>query len=1235
MNPRLRERLFALSCVWTFALALIDPAVAAPNFSWEQGNGFRSAPLPAVAPANPGFQLLSPGQTGLTFSNRLSNSAIALNRLLESGSGVALGDVDGDGWVDIYLCNLEGANALYRNRGDWKFEDVTAPAGLTCTNHYSTGCALIDIDGDGDLDLLVNGLGKGTREWLNDGTGKFLESTNSMLQRLGGATSLALADVDGDGDLDLYVCNYRTDTFVDFPPGLSLSQRKRPDGSTIVEPAVRFHTLTNQAGNLEIVEKGEPDCFYINRGGGRFSLAPWGSGIFRDSEGRPLAEIPTDWGLSVLFRDMNGDGFPDLYVCNDFVHWPDRIWWNQSGKRFRAAEPHALRNVSLSSMAVDVADINRDGIDDLFVADMLNPVREVRARQRPDTLRETVRWPVENPEFRPEVPRNTLQLGRGDGTFAEIAQLAGLAATDWTWGAMFLDVDLDGWEDLLLSTGANHDVQDADVLPEVGRTVGWKTPSARLQAFAMLPARELPSRAFRNRRDLTFEDASHTWGFDTVGVAHGMAMADLDNDGDLDVVVNCLNRPARVYRNVVSAPRLAVRLKGTPPNTRGIGARVTVRGGPVQQHQEIIAGGRYLSSDDPMRVFAVGNAEKLTIEVVWRNGKRSVLPDCKPNRIYEVEEAVSSAEAASPPAPVNALFEDVSSVLNHQHRDAPFDDFARQPLGLRTLSSLGPGLSWFDVNGDGWDDLLVAGGKGGRTEMFLNNARGGFVASTENLSVTPNLRDETTILAWRAGDGAVGILSGDSSWEEASTPLPAFRMTRLGTNLQPSVLNLSNASPSSTGPLALADVDGDGDVDLFVGGRAVPGRYPQPPVSQLFRQDNGQFTLWKSFPEFGMVSGAVFVDIDQDGDPDLALACDWGPIRVLRNDRGEYTDITEKMGLSGFTGFWNGISVGDFDGDGRLDLAASNWGRNWRNDEASTASAGSPVRLFYGDFADNEVVMNLVGSEDPSLSLVTPWAERKRMLSAIPSIGAGFPTHRAYGRAGISHLLGDRFKTAHALEARVFDSMVFLNRGDHWDAKALPVEAQFSAAFGISVADFDGDGHDDLFLAQNFFGMDVELSRQDAGLGLILLGNGQGAFRALSPKQSGVSIYGEQRGSAVADFDGDGRMDLVVGQHAGATRLYRNRTAPAAARIRLRGKVGNPSAVGASVRLKSADRWSRRVEVHAGNGYWSQDTVICLIATPQPPTLLEVSWPGGSRQEWPWPSGAASVEVSSAGITAR
>ena len=590
-SPRHQVKLFAASSVWKTLLAAVAFTMSslylASPAQWRQGIGFRSSPLSPLATGKPGFTLLSSDQTGIDFTNHLSDAKAAENQIRLNGSGVALGDINGDGLCDIYLCGLEGSNVLYRNLGSWKFEDITASAGVACADQYSTGAVFADVDGDGDLDLLVNGIGVGTRFFLNDGKGKFTEAGDGGLTRRFGATTMALADIDGDGDLDLYVANYRTTTIrtTGFA-NLNLG------GKRMIRPEDRDHLEYTPEGR--VLEHGEPDILYRNDGGGHFTPLSWTDGTFLDEDGKPLIKPPFDWGLSVMFRDINGDGAPDLYVCNDF-HSTDKIWINDGHGRFRAAPRLALRHTSTFSMAVDFGDFNRDGFDDIFVADMWSLRHERRLMQLAAT--DSYYRQVGVFEERPQFDRNTLQLNRGDGTYAEIAYYAGLDASEWTWSAILLDVDLDGYEDLLCATGQLFDTQDLDADARIQAKGPWRRDLIP-QKLLMFPKMPQPKMAFRNRRDLTFEEAGEAWGFNQVGVAHGMALADLDNDGDPDLVVNNLNGAVGIYRNNSSAPRIAVRLRGQPPNTRGIGARIEVYGGPVEQSQEMISGGRYLSGDD-------------------------------------------------------------------------------------------------------------------------------------------------------------------------------------------------------------------------------------------------------------------------------------------------------------------------------------------------------------------------------------------------------------------------------------------------------------------------------------------------------------------------------------------------------------------------------------------------------------------------------------------------------------
>ena len=667
---------------------------------WERHEGYRSLPLPAAPAGQAGFTRLPSASTGVTFTNLLSEERSLTNHILLNGSGVAAGDIDGDGWCDLYFCSVDGPNGLYRNLGHWNFENITAQAGLACPGLNATGAVFCDLDGDGDLDLLINSVGHGTSAFRNDGHGHFQEITSEAgLSSQSGSMSMALADIDGDGDLDLYVVNYRTSTMRDgFNLRLKVIQREgKPvitmvNGRPVTEPDLVGRFTLGEAGN--VLEHGEADVLYRNDGSGHFRPIPFTGGAFLDEEGLPLSSPPYDWGLSVMFRDLNGDGAPDLYVCND-LDSVDRIWINAGNGRFRAIGKLALRKTSWFSMGVDAADLNRDGYDEIFVADMLS--RDHRKRHTQENDHRSLLLPIGTIDNRPAYARNTLFLNQGDGDYSEIAYFSGVAASDWSWSPVFLDVDLDGYEDLLITTGFERDVQDRDIAAYLEHERRTKNLSdlESLKRRRLFPRLEPPNVAFRNRGNLTFEEVGNAWGFDAREVSQGMALADLDNDGDMDVAINNLNAEATVLRNNSPAPRLAVRLRGKPPNTAGIGAKIKVtlleepqRGGtnarstlPVQT-QEMICGGRYLSGDDTMRVFAAGDATNtFAIEVTWRSGARSLVR-AKANQLYEIDEAGAtvSPPTNSIPGAGAAWFEDVSSLLSHTHEDAPFDDFERQPL---------------------------------------------------------------------------------------------------------------------------------------------------------------------------------------------------------------------------------------------------------------------------------------------------------------------------------------------------------------------------------------------------------------------------------------------------------------------------------------------------------------------------------------------------------------------------
>ncbi|MEK7675294.1 MAG: VCBS repeat-containing protein [Verrucomicrobiota bacterium] len=1265
---------------------------AAAPLAWRQEPGCRVAALLLSAQDGAGLALQPPRQTGVWFTNLLPEARHLTNQILPSGSGVAAGDFDGDSWCDLYFCGLkDSGNRLYRNLGGWQFADLTAQAGVACLGLDCTGAAFADLDADGDLDLVVNSIGGGTRLFFNDGKGRFTAAPVLLNQGLAGM-SLGLADADGDGDLDLYLANYRVATLTD-APGTRFSFKiinGKPtvsmiNGRPLTDPEwtnrFRFNVEMGPGGRGRFAreELGEPDAYFLNDGHGRFTPAPFTSGLFLDEEGRPLTAPLFDWGLAVLFRDLNGDGAPDLYVCNDFGT-PDRFWLNDGHGRFRLAPLLALRQTSLSSMAADAADLDRDGYDDLVVLDMLSREHRRRLTQRnimrPDLVAST------EITGRPQYPRNTLLWNRGDGTYAEIAHYAGIEGSEWSWNPVLFDVDLDGYEDLLVPNGFVRDNNHADALNRIeAKKAGRRlSPLEELRLRALYPPLNTPNLAFRNLGNLRFAECSQAWGFDQPVISQGACLADLDNDGDLDLAVNNLNSVAGLYRNNASAARVAVRLQGQPPNTAGIGARITVSGGPVAQSQEIVCGGRYCSSDQAQRTFAAGIARLLEVRVRWRSGRETVVSNIPPNQVIEVIEPPTPSSgpgqsvanraatpAASPavsgpietPAPGALIrFADVSDAIRHAHQDALYDDFERQPLLPRKFSNLGPGVAWWDIDGDGRDDLVIGGGRGGTIALYRNLGEGHFERRTDPAWDLPLERDA----AGFAGVAPGALLVAFANYEDGLTNRPG--VMAYGTAGPKPLLPLVEAS---FGPLAVADYDGDGGLDLFVGARVVGGRYPAPASSRLYRRKSGELELdtanTKTLPD-ALVSSAIWTDLTGDGRPELVLACDWGPLRIFRNEQGKLAPwdvpitwpanaptrdetlmhmhrsfdarnarsdgVPARAGLASLgklTGWWNGVAAGDFDNDGRLDLIAANWGANTRYERWRPPA----LRLDLGDLNQDGSVDILESHYVAELQGYAP----ERMLDAVarslPQLTERFPTHQAWAEASIDAVLGDWRGQAQRLEALWLESTLLLNRGDHFECRVLPAEAQFAPAFAVCVGDADGDGNEDAFLSQNFFGVEMDTSRYDAGRGLWLRGDGHGRMSPVRGQDCGVRVYGEQRGAALSDFDGDGRVDLVVTQNSAETKLYRNIGAKSGLRVRLEGVAGNPCGVGAVVRLRHGETAGPAREIRAGSGYWSQDSPVLVLGTAVPPAAIQVRWPGGRLTESLLPPGVKEVRVRANG----
>ncbi len=1224
-------------CLVTFWLASsIWVAQAAVDLNpqiWQQESTFRWRPLVARSNAvASGFQLIPLIESGVVFTNFLSESDGAANRTLYNGSGVATGDVDGDGLPDLFLASLKGENQLFKNLGHGRFTNVTVAAGLGIPVPQTRGAVLADLNGDTSLDLLLAVNGRGVLCYTNDGHGHFIDVTLAAgTASRYGATSLTLADVDGDGTVDLYVANYRNEDIRD---------RGRVRMSMVNGRPVLRGSETNRFvmlnGRLE--ETGQPDQLYLNDGHAHFTPVSWTGGTFLDAAGKPLTEPPLDWGLAAAFRDLNGDGAPDLYVCNDY--WtPDRLWWNDGHGHFRAANTAQLRKTSSSSMGVAFADIDRDGKTDFFVVDMLSRDPRLRKRQR---------WanaPMQaGADERPQVMRNTLFLNRGAGSFSEIAPFAQVSASDWSWSPIFLDVDLDGYEDLLIGAGHFRDVQDSDAEAQVaGRQRNWDgfpNDADRQRAFTaeledhyhLYPKLDLPVVAFRNRGDSTFEEVTTQWGLDLPAIHHGMAVTDFEGDGVRDLVVNVLNGPAKLFHGISTGLPLVVRLRGQRPNTSGIGARITLKGGVIpEQSTEMTAGGGYESGSDPEVVFAAARTgSEMTLEVVWRRGARTLISGVQGGRLYEIEEPILAAAAspwpASFPSTVESWFADLSSLLGHRSVETPFSDFDLQPLLPFRLSEAGPMVAWVDLDPTGRDDLLIGAPQGGTLTRLQN--RGSEPWTRRPIPALPVAADDLLGLAiWPSSNGTT-LLWGAARYENrAAGGVHGLTWTNGAPIAAVGLPVLTNG----VSMIAVADLSGAGEWVLFAGGGARPGAYPRGEASELFRWDGQRWRVDArsrvSVQSEGRVGGAVWSDLNGDGRPELVVATDWGPIRVFQDRSGVLYEITTELGLGKTTGWWRGLTVGDFNGDGRMDIVAMNWGRN----SVYQASAQAPLIWAYGETVQPGIT-DVFETEwvQGQLALRRPWAS---LVAAVPYLAERFSSVRAYSEATLEVALGERASLTRRIQINTLESTVFINTGNGFTIQPLPREAQLAPASAVTMADFDGDGFQDLFVAQNDFSQPAEATRIDAGAGGWLRGDGRGGFSPVSAVESGIEILGVQRGCAVADFDGDGRSDLVVTQNRGMTRLFRNQRGKAGLRVQLQGTLENPKGIGAQLRLRTATGWGPTTEIHAGSGSGSQDSLTVVLTAAAPVQGIWVRWPGGRITEAPLADGVKSVTLEMTGKT--